>query len=1200
MAGRAASSHGDWVVHVNDAEQNAPFKYKRNNIRTTKYTILSFLPKNLFEQFHRVANCYFVFIVILNWIPQITAFGKEVAMIPIIFVLAVTAIKDAFEDRRRARSDSRINNSKCRALRYSHPVPLSERSMHGTYQETLWKNIQVGDVIELRKDEVIPADLLILHTSTPEGVCFVETANLDGETNLKQRRLFCERTESFQPHKYREPVICERPNNRIYEFNAHITYDGRLYPLDSGNVLLRGCIVRNTESVIGVVIYAGHDTKAMLNNSGPRSKRSKLEREMNRQIIYCALILLFLCLVCALGDGIWLSRRPYQDLIYLPWTDVDPPALDGFIRFFTWIIVMQALVPISLYISIELVKLAQVYFIQEDLDLYHEETDTKMRCRALNIQEDLGQIEYIFSDKTGTLTQNKMVFHKCSIGGACYPHSVPDHDRRGQDAFTFPRDPLLLEALDADRAEIGLAEDSMMHLFFLTMAACNTVVPSVQQDIAIETTVAPGTEGWHEESGTWTHGRSKRRTKKAPTNPAAIGNVKFQAESPDEAALVSAAQVYGYTLLQRTADWLGVHVKGELFRYRVLALLPFDNNRKRSSVILRCPDGNILMLSKGADSSIYSILRHTSENDIRHSTQEHLDLFARSGLRTLSYGYRLLSEAEFEEWEAQHKTASTALADRAEQLSQSFARIERELLLLGATGIEDKLQDGVPETIASLREANIKIWVLTGDKQETAIEIAHTCKLLTPQMNVAILNSAAASRPFNKNQAAEKAAHDRDAEADVNTLLAGLKERVPAGSKQDNLAMVIDGPTLAYALRPPNRALFLELSCACRVVVCCRSTPLQKAQVVQLVKEGKKVMTLAVGDGANDVSMIQMADVGVGISGQEGMQAVMASDFAIAQFRFLNKLLLVHGHWSYDRIARMILYFYYKNIIHVLALFWFAFFSGFSGSYPMDQIWLATYNLLFCSVPPIITAIFDKDASAKLLLLNPVLYDQGQKGLSYKNQFMYEVFDGVYQSLAIFFVPFLAYRNEGTESDLLSMGFAMFTALVLTVNIQVGVLTRHWIWINYVGIVFSIGLFVILAAIYGAVCCNFLGITPSAYWVMQHCFGTSIFWAVICLTPAVAIGPRVVCLLWRTWFYPSASEYAREASVIKKRQAMHRTCPSKLWSDTKSIVFPYTTALGAKSKKRKRTLSGAVIIGESVQPQAAETELDVDAIMTPV
>eukprot|EP00051_Salpingoeca_urceolata_P031810 m.13053 g.13053 ORF g.13053 m.13053 type:complete len:1156 (+) comp4442_c0_seq1:490-3957(+) len=1126
------------VIRPRDLEHNEI--YGRNKIQTTKYTLITFLPKNLFEQFHRLANWYFLMIVVLNWVPQINAFAPAIAMLPLVFVLAVTAIKDLYEDRRRRKSDIEINSRESRVM-----------DSNNSFTKRMWKYMHVGDLVELREGDVIPADLLLLHADGEEGICYVETANLDGETNLKQRMSYAPHDPRFDPISFKGVVNCEPPNNKIYEFKGKLTDEGQVHSLDARHMLLRGCIVRNTPRVIGLVVYCGHDTKAMLNNTGPRSKRSKLEKLMNTEIIYCCLILLGMCITGAFGTAIWLSRRDYKDILYIPFASGDPgPALEGFIRFWTFFIVLQVMVPISLYVSIEIVKLGQVYFIQEDIDLYYEEQDKKMHVRALNITEDLGQIEYVFCDKTGTLTQNKMIFHQCSINGTCYEHGDKEEGKDYQDQFSFPRDRRLVAA--TEKLKESPNADSPEHLFLLSLAICNTVVPNIPEE-------------------------DEHRVMELQP-----GDIRYEAESPDEAALVAAAQLYDYTLISSKSQQVVVNELGQRVTYKVLFYLPFDSVRKRMSVIVRRPDGKVLLLTKGADVNVYDVLARseTGQDTVAETTQVHLDVFARNGLRTLSYGYRFLDEAAFDEWANDHRDALTAIEGRKERVFESMARIEHDLVLLGASGIEDKLQDGVPETIASLREAGLHVWVLTGDKQETAIEIAHTCQLLTREMDLALVNSQVAVSPYDRHSTEATEQHHQEAIEEVEDV---LKERIQAAERSDKAtAVVVDGATLAYVLKSRTKLgakkpsasadsdddthlikLFLKLIQLARVVVCCRMAPLQKAQVVRLVKRHSKVMTLSIGDGANDVSMIQMADIGVGISGQEGMQAVMASDYAIAQFRFLKRLLLVHGHWNYDRLAKMILYFFFKNALFVYVIWWFQFYCGFSAMNAIEQLYLNSYNLAWTSLPPIAMAVFDQDCSDKFLLAHPRLYDQGRLNLTYAGYFWWNMLDAVWQSLVIFFIPYFIYVDGGTDNNgILMFGTLLMFETTIAANIDLALITRSFTWMNWLFFGISIfGLFAFGLA-YNAI--PSVGFVPDPYWVMEVAVTDASFWFAMILGSIAAPLPRFLWLFCKDWFKPTPAAYARECEVLAEKAAQGPGCCSR-------VLDPFCP-VGTRGRSGSRTL----------------------------
>ncbi|XP_052498231.1 phospholipid-transporting ATPase VD [Budorcas taxicolor] len=1257
--------------------------YVNNRIRTTKYTLLNFVPRNLFEQFHRVANLYFLFLVVLNWVPLVEAFQKEITMLPLVVVLTIIAIKDGLEDYRKYKIDKQINNLVTKV--YSR----KEKK----YVDRCWKDVTVGDFIHLSCNEVIPADMVLLFSTDPDGICHIETSGLDGESNLKQKqvvRRYAEQDSEVDPEKFSSRIECESPNNDLSRFRGFLEHSNReRVGLSKENLLLRGCTIRNTEAVMGIVVYAGHETKAMLNNSGPRYKRSKLERRANTDVLWCVLLLVIMCLTGALGHGIWLSRYENIPFFNIPEPDghIISPVLAGFYMFWTMIILLQVLIPISLYVSIEIVKLGQIYFIQSDVDFYNEKMGSTVQCRALNITEDLGQIQYLFSDKTGTLTENKMVFRRCSVAGFDYCHeenakrlesyqeaASEDEDsadtpsgslsnmaklrapscrtvhnrplgsissnhltgscfalesREGasevphsrQAAFSSPIEtdvvpdirlldkfsqitPLLFTPTDETIPDPPL-ETLYIIDFFIALAICNTVVVSAPnqprqkvglsslrgipiksleeiknlfQRLSVRRSSSPSLASGKEPSGVPNAfvSRLSLFNRMKPASPveeeisqtseslqgsdnsacpteiekqnsnAGIANGKvealagqpltsslcYEAESPDEAALVYAARAYQCTLQSRTPEQVVVDFAalGPL-TFQLLHILPFDSVRKRMSVVVRHPLSNqVVVYTKGADSTIMELLSVASPDGpglekqqmmIREKTQKHLDDYAKRGLRTLCIAKRVMSDTEYAEWLRNHFLAETSIDNREELLLESAMRLENKLTLLGATGIEDRLQEGVPEAIEALHKAGIKIWMLTGDKQETAVNIAYACKLLEPNDKLFILNTE------SKNAC----------EMLMDTILKELQKKNPASPEQASLsaglhqppptlqgsglraALIITGKTLEFALQESLQKQFLELTACCQAVVCCRATPLQKSEVVKLVRSHLRVMTLAIGDGANDVSMIQVADIGIGISGQEGMQAVMASDFAVSQFRHLSKLLLVHGHWCYTRLSNMILYFFYKNVAYVNLLFWYQFFCGFSGTSMTDYWVLIFFNLLFTSAPPVIYGVLEKDVSAETLMQLPELYRSGQRSEAYLPlTFWITLLDAFYQSLVCFFVPYYTY--QGSDIDIFTFGNPLNTAALFVILLHLVIESKSLTWIHMLVIVGSILSYFFFALAFGAMCviCN----PPSnPYWIMQEHMADPVFYLVCVLTTCVALLPRFIYRVLQGSLFPS-------------------------------------------------------------------------------
>lgn len=1256
--------------------------YVNNRIRTTKYTLLNFVPRNLFEQFHRVANLYFLFLVVLNWVPLVEAFQKEITMLPLVVVLTIIAIKDGLEDYRKYKIDKQINNLVTKV--YSR----KEKK----YVDRCWKDVTVGDFIHLSCNEVIPADMVLLFSTDPDGICHIETSGLDGESNLKQKqvvRRYAEQDSEVDPEKFSSRIECESPNNDLNRFRGFLEHSNKeRVGLSKENLLLRGCTIRNTEAVMGIVVYAGHETKAMLNNSGPRYKRSKLERRANTDVLWCVLLLVIMCLTGALGHGIWLSRYENIPFFNIPEPDghIISPVLAGFYMFWTMIILLQVLIPISLYVSIEIVKLGQIYFIQSDVDFYNEKMGSTVQCRALNITEDLGQIQYLFSDKTGTLTENKMVFRRCSVAGFDYCHeenakrlesyqeaASEDEDsadtpsgslsnmakprapscrtvhnrplgsissnhltgscfalesREGasevphsrQAAFSSPIEtdvvpdtrlldkfsqitPLLFTPTDEPTPDPPL---ETLHIidFFIALAICNTVVVSAPnqprqkvglsslrgipiksldeiknlfQRLSVRRSSSPSLASGKEPSGVPNAfvSRLSLFNRMKPASPveeeisqtseslqgsdnsacpteiekqnsnAGIANGKvealagqpltsslcYEAESPDEAALVYAARAYQCTLQSRTPEQVVVDFAalGPL-TFQLLHILPFDSVRKRMSVVVRHPLSNqVVVYTKGADSTIMELLSVASPDGpglekqqmmIREKTQKHLDDYAKRGLRTLCIAKRVMSDTEYAEWLRNHFLAETSIDNREELLLESAMRLENKLTLLGATGIEDRLQEGVPEAIEALHKAGIKIWMLTGDKQETAVNIAYACKLLEPNDKLFILNTESKNACEMLMDTILKELQKNPASPEQASLSASLHQPPPTlqGSGL-RAALIITGKTLEFALQESLQKQFLELTACCQAVVCCRATPLQKSEVVKLVRSHLRVMTLAIGDGANDVSMIQVADIGIGISGQEGMQAVMASDFAVSQFRHLSKLLLVHGHWCYTRLSNMILYFFYKNVAYVNLLFWYQFFCGFSGTSMTDYWVLIFFNLLFTSAPPVIYGVLEKDVSAETLMQLPELYRSGQRSEAYLPlTFWITLLDAFYQSLVCFFVPYYTY--QGSDIDIFTFGNPLNTAALFVILLHLVIESKSLTWIHMLVIVGSILSYFFFALVFGAMCvtCN----PPSnPYWIMQEHMADPVFYLVCVLTTCVALLPRFLYRVLQGSLFPS-------------------------------------------------------------------------------
>ncbi|XP_072050739.1 probable phospholipid-transporting ATPase IM [Amphiura filiformis] len=1009
------------VLKANDREFNVQFKYANNYIRTSKYTLITFFPRNLFEQFMRIANTYFLVLLILQLLPVISSLSYITTALPLIFVLAVTAIKDGVDDIKRHRSDNQVNNRK------------SDILVDGELMSTKWQHVQVGDIIRMENNEFIAADIMLLSSSEPHSLVYVETAELDGETNLKVRQAIPETAvmgEDIEKLKqFNADVRCEAPNNKLDKFEGTLTWAEEKFPVSNDQILLRGCRLRNTKWCYGITIFSGRDTKLMQNSGKSKFKRTSIDRLMNKLVISIFFFQFVLCAIVAIACSIWESNYGDEYQIYLPW-DFKNPAIIATLVFFSYFILFNTLVPISLYVSVELIRLFQSFWINWDRQMYYDVNDTPAKARSTTLNEELGQIQYVFSDKTGTLTQNMMTFNKCTIGGRKFGEVKNDDgdilditedtplvdfsaNKDYEPSFKF-YDQTLLDAIEKG--------DRNCWLFFRLLALCHTVMPERNED-----------------GKKW-----------------GIQILEYQAQSPDEGALVGAARNFGFVFKSRTPTTITIDVQGAEDQYELLHILDFNNVRKRMSVVVR-QGHRIKLFCKGADTVIMERLCESSGH-LKESTNVHLNEFANEGLRTLCLAMKDITEDYYLEWRKRFKEAATSLDDREGKLDEVYEEIEQDLVLLGATAVEDKLQDGVPETIENLHKADIKLWVLTGDKQETAINIGYSCRLLTEDFNEVFVLDA--NTEEEAKESVVNALHKIRETVGIKGKdeLEGVDEDEISVQSKDfddvkdvySFALIVTGACLAYALDPTVEEIFLEAACYCKTVICCRVTPLQKAQVVDLVKRHKKAVTLAIGDGANDVSMIKAAHIGIGISGQEGMQAVLSSDFSFAQFRFLERLLLVHGRWSYYRLCKFMAYFFYKNFAFTLMHFWFAFFCGFSAMSVYDEWFITVYNIFFTSMPVLSMGIFDKDVSEKMCIRFPELYKPGQEN-KFFNYYVFgsSLFQGAVTSIVIFFIPYGAFAEDIYPDGLSAQAQTLFgcmlaTILIFVVNFKIALDTSTW------------------------------------------------------------------------------------------------------------------------------------------------------------
>ncbi|KAG4091983.1 phospholipid-translocating P-type ATPase [Neocallimastix lanati (nom. inval.)] len=1050
-----------------------------NYIRTTKYTIWSFLPLNLLSQFRRLYNIYFLFGA-FSTLTKYSALNPFTQIFPLLLVLSVTALKDGYEDYKRYLSDKETNNIKYSIFRngYVDLIPS--------------KDINCGDVVILQKGDKIPADLLLIGSSSEEGTCYIETSDLDGETNLKRRTALSQFSgiRSLDELLRVKCIIhCEQPNDNLASFDGSISIqiskktnkieEKEGVPFNMENMLLRGSILRNTDCIYGMVIYSGQNTKVYQNLKKSGMKFSKMEKKLNIFILY---VFVFNIAILALtvimnfkitkkeGDSYHLDKpdgNPYLEKPNKNYPAIIISSILSYYALYTYVI------PISLFVSLEVVRFLQAFFMEKDKKMMVNKVEIKklnMIVNNSNLNEELGVVEYIFSDKTGTLTRNDMQLSKWFIAGRMYER--------------IPMQKSLLERFE--NPECSPEEQKMIREFCRAIAMCNETIPSFE----------PKTY-----------------------------EIIYESQSPDESALVYGIKTEGVSLIERNRTSISIGMWGSHMApslkhqveetYSILMLFEFNSDRKRMSIILRRPNGKIVLYCKGADDIMFSRLSENSQvNDPKYiqDTRNALKVFSQDGLRVLLVATKELSEEEFDKFSNDYYQANQNINNRAVAVEEVVSEIEKDLKLLGATAIEDRLQDKVPETIDYILQSGIRFWLLTGDKQETAINIGTSSKLLSKDFNMMILNAT------TENECDQK----------LDNFIKTLKENNSSTFRYDQNVMT------------SMQRKFLEIGTRCHSVICCRVTPIQKARVVKLVKIHLRKTTLAIGDGANDVSMIKAADVGIGIMGKEGAQAVKASDYAFKEFKFLKRLIFIHGHYNYIRITKILLYSFYKNIVLIIPQLICGFYTYWSGSIIYEEMFLTAYNVLLTSIPGPILACIERDLPTSAIYSNPKIYLETLKGKYWNVKlFLHWFLIAIYQGIMSFYMAYfticdsiLKGNGKSYVTGYWSQSYIIETVVLITVLVKAIMVTEWMTILTFLGIAIMLAFHLIIM-----ITVNYLYYDNEGSIYMI--FHSPLVILIVIYMLIVNLLPEIIITYYQKIIKPSHTQIVLETYKLKKNEPLN-------------------------------------------------------------
>ncbi|EAW08728.1 aminophospholipid-translocating P4-type ATPase NEO1 [Aspergillus clavatus NRRL 1] len=1023
-------------------------KYPPNVVSNAKYTPWSFLPRTLYNEFSFFFNIYFLLVALSQIIPVLRIGYMSSYIAPLAFVVAISLGKEALDDIGRRRRDAEANSEEFTVVSFDSPMgrkAYTATSIDNSEASDVFeitkksRDLKVGDVLKVRKNQRLPADVVILKSISNDPVIarasslaespadpmhqasgdvpapvdtepsssttanedhlssgsdtFIRTDQLDGETDWKLR-LPSVLSQSLRLNDFtRLKVTASAPDKRVNEFVGTIELGSRsgFYdphvdkaqpggeasnesqqansaPLTIDNTAWANTVLASNTATYAVIIYTGSQTRAALSTSPSRSKVGLLEYEINNLTkILCALTLTLSVILVAL-EGF----QPTNDKKW-------------YIAIMIYLILFSTIIPMSLRVNLDMAKSVYSRFIQRDTDI------PGTVVRTSTIPEDLGRIEYLLSDKTGTLTQNEMELKKIHVGTVSYANDameeVASFVRQGFAGNTLTTPSAVFGAqagfgaAPRTRREIG----SRVRDIILALALCHNVTPTMDEEDGVTVT-------------------------------------SYQASSPDEIAIVKYTEDVGLKLSYRDRQTIVLEATDTshvVVRVRILDIFPFTSESKRMGIIVQfetdntilestSDDGEIWFYQKGADTVMSAIVAANDWLD------EETANMAREGLRTLVIGRKRLSSQQFQAFSTKYKQAALALQGRDVGMAKVVSEhLERDLELLGVTGVEDRLQRDVKPSLELLRNAGVKIWMLTGDKVETARCVAISAKLVARGQYIHTVSKV-------KDRAAAQEALDF------------LRNKT-------DCCLLIDGESLSLMLGQ-FRSSFISVAVLLPAVIACRCSPTQKAEVADLIRQYTKKRVCCIGDGGNDVSMIQAADVGIGIVGKEGRQASLAADFSITQFHHLTKLLVWHGRNSYKRSAKLAQFIMHRGLIISACQTMYSIASHFDPKGLFINWLMVGYATVYTNAP-VFSLVFDRDVDEHLANLYPELYKELKSGrsLSYRSFFIW-VLVSVYQGAVIQGLSqILLHTISGPR--LISVSF---TALIINELLMVAIAITTW------------------------------------------------------------------------------------------------------------------------------------------------------------
>ena len=986
--------------------------YWSNKEENHKYSILFFLPVVLFYQFRQFGNFFYLLLSISQFFPQFVVGFLFTYISPLCMVVIFSMSKELYDDIKRRIQDKKTNSALITTLF------LNKDNWQVTKVQKKAADLQIGDIIELNKDNRIPADIIVLKTfnDTEDNQAFIRTDQLDGETDWKLRKApGITQEKSERDLVYMNGYIqYEPPSKLIYNFEGVLKSQNdqgvmQKEPLNLENTMWASTVLAS-QKIIGIVIYTGKETRAQMNSSTPKLKIGILDQELNRQNIYLFVIMFALSLLLTFLKGF------YFTMIF---------------TFMKFIILFCAIIPIALRVNLDVSKTWFSYTISKD------ESIPETIARNSTIPEELGRISYIFSDKTGTLTKNEMIFKKISL----------ETEQFGEEAFED------LRAILSDECQAGDAPllDVYNMLKFKNNENLNdndnNNIRESNAENEIDTNSLPNSislSNSNNDVSKSLKSNLKKSTRKIRrernkiirdtiTAMVLCNNVTptetgYQASSPDEVALVKFADTLNMHLSHRTDKEIKINDSaGNVEEFEILANFPFSSDTKRMGIILKNKKyGHIIYYLKGAENVMMKFVKKEYIGYIKENAEN----LAVKGLRTLVLTQKILSQEEFDVWNEEYTEALSSMDNRKQKIATTVSKLENNMDFLCVTGVEDLLQDDVATTIDNLRNAGMKVWMLTGDKVETATCISISAGLKAKNQKIFTIRYDDLSNYDEKDDKEKKIEKLKELFNEYNTKI-----------QTDPHLFIIDGDSLDLALKNCEREFF-HTAMQALSVVCCRCSPTQKRIIVKTIKKYTTARTAAVGDGGNDVAMIQEADMGIGIVGKEGLQASLAADYSIKEFKSLSILLLWWGRSAYKNTSMVANFVIHRGLIISLNQFIFSLIFYYNAVALYNGMLCFGYSTIFTCLPSI-SILLDRDVAKENVLKFPSLYKILLKGreLNFKS-FLWWVFKSIFQSIILMFGAILVFKDD----LYLNIVTITFTALIYLeiLNVYMEINKCHW------------------------------------------------------------------------------------------------------------------------------------------------------------